>query len=380
MNEFEDLEDLIDTYDSDDDAAAENIENEFQYNIDSFTNAIPVERLIDDFQRNIIKIPEFQRPYVWNRPDNKTGRHRPSLFIDSILLGLPIPPITVYKDPEAREEGYLIDGRQRLMTMSFFTKGQFQNGKEFKLKGENIYKDWQGKAYKDLPENLKDRFNRTYIPVMYIRQLKKDLQMTPGASSIYLLFDRLNSGGYALTPHEKRGVLGLNNNRLLVLMKNASQLLEWRDIFPHSLMNFQDKPYNESVFQENVFRTIAFSLNYEQYEGNITRFLDKFMVSYSINDPEPIIYLTQEVLKVLITNKNIDKFFRPRGRFSISLFESVFVACYRILDKGKTITNFEKKYQQVVDNGYYLAQGSRSLSNKADMLKKFNNAYEIFNA
>lgn len=75
----------------------------FQYNIDTYTNAIPVERLVSDFIAGIIKVPEFQRPYVWQKRDDKTERHRPSLFIDSILQGLPIPPISIYKDAKARE-------------------------------------------------------------------------------------------------------------------------------------------------------------------------------------------------------------------------------------------------------------------------------------
>lgn len=43
----------------------------FQYNINTYTNAIPVERLVNDFNSGIIKIPAFQRPYVWQKKTRK---------------------------------------------------------------------------------------------------------------------------------------------------------------------------------------------------------------------------------------------------------------------------------------------------------------------
>ena len=129
---------------------------EFQYNIDTYTNAIPVERLVKDFTSNIIQIPSFQRPYVWEKKDSKTARHRPSLFIDSILQGLPIPPISIYKDATAREEGLLIDGQQRLTTLAWFINQQLAGKpKVFRLQGEGINESWNNKRISGMIFGLK---------------------------------------------------------------------------------------------------------------------------------------------------------------------------------------------------------------------------------
>lgn len=145
----------------------------FQYNIDTYTNAIPVERLVDDFRTGIIRVPDFQRPYVWQKRDDKTERHRPSLFIDSILQGLPTPPISIYKDATAREEGLLIDGQQRIKTLAWFMTQELENKKKiFKLHGEGVSPEWLGKDFESLGKKNR-RFFKESIYTSYLYQAAK---------------------------------------------------------------------------------------------------------------------------------------------------------------------------------------------------------------
>jgi len=55
--------------------------------------------------------PDFQRPFRWKK-EQKTR------FIESLLLGIPIPPILVFQDEDGIWE--LIDGLQRLSTIFEF--------------------------------------------------------------------------------------------------------------------------------------------------------------------------------------------------------------------------------------------------------------------
>ncbi|MDR0453796.1 MAG: DUF262 domain-containing protein [Deferribacteraceae bacterium] len=378
-----DKNDIEDDLEDDNNATGISADANFQYNIDNYTNAVPASRLIEDYDRNIIKIPEFQRPYVWNKIDNKTKRHRPSLFIDSILLGLPIPPISIYKEKDAREEGYLIDGRQRIMTMSFFKQGKLQDGSVFKLKGESISNKWKNLSYDELELDMQDKFMRAYIPVTYIRQLDKDMSGNPGASSIYLLFDRLNSGGYALHSHEKRGVLGINNPNLLKLCRGLYSLKGWKHIFPESITNFTKKPNNQTLYNEYIFRALAFTCNYTKYEGNLAYFLDQFMISYELSDSkiDEIINKTNNVINVFIDAKDkIDKYLKPNGKFNVALFDSIFVGCYIALENDSHFGTkiFIEKYKRFVEGKHFEPKGKRSGADKANTINRLNKAIEIF--
>lgn len=355
----------------------------FQYNIDSYTNSIPVSRLIEDFDKKIIQIPPFQRPYVWNKQKNSTNRHSPSLFIDSILLGLPIPPISICKTPDAKEEGFLIDGKQRILTMSFFKKGKFDDGSKFSLHGDSIHKSWYDKTYETLEPKLQDRFNRAYIPTTYIRQLTTDKPpIKNGPTSMYLLFDRLNSGGYSLLPHEKRGVLGIDNPELLDLCERLYALNEWKIIFPPSITNFTKYPANETLYKEYIFRTVVFSNNYDQYFGNFQKFLDSFM-KYPLNlkEKSEILSIEHKVVSLLArVAHNQTKFFRPSSKFNTSLFDAIFVGLYIAIKNNKNITEtqFKTCYQKFLLTKLHERQLKRSIADKNDVIERINKAIKIF--
>jgi hypothetical protein len=373
-----DVEDEISDFEEND-TETEN----FQYNIDSYTNSIQVSRLIEDFEKGLIKIPDFQRPYVWNKRKRSTKRHSPSLFIDSILLGLPIPAMTIYKTPEAKDEGFLIDGKQRLMTMSFFKRNLFNDGNVFCLEGEGIRKDWKGKKYSDLDENLKERFNRAYIPTTFIRQITKDIPDEPGASSIYLLFDRLNSGGYSLLPHEKRGVLGINNKELLNLANNLYLLKGWKTVFPPSITDYIKYPANETLYKEYVFRTIAFANSYNTYSGNMQLFLDSFIQSYKLNaeDEKKHYNIMEKTISFLSENaNNTTTIFKPNKIFNTSLFDAIFVGLYHVFKNNNSINKdiFIKCYNEFLNTKLYERQGKQSIANKQDVIKRISKSIEIF--
>lgn len=87
-----------------------------EYDITSTPNDFNIATIYSLIDNGVIKMPPFQRNYVW---DEK----RASKLIESILLGLPIPQIFLYE--QGKNSFYVIDGQQRLLSIYFFIKQRF---------------------------------------------------------------------------------------------------------------------------------------------------------------------------------------------------------------------------------------------------------------
>ncbi len=81
------------------------------YDITVIPNDFNVMTINSLIESNVISIPNFQRNYVWDKK-------RASKFIESLIIGLPIPQIFLYQ--KSRNSYSVIDGQQRLLTMYFF--------------------------------------------------------------------------------------------------------------------------------------------------------------------------------------------------------------------------------------------------------------------
>jgi Protein of unknown function DUF262 len=89
----------------------------FKYSITAYGADYPVDGLVKRVESGDIFIPSFQRGYVWSLT-------RASRFVESLLLGLPVPGIFLSKD-EPSQKLLVIDGQQRLRTLQFFYQGLF---------------------------------------------------------------------------------------------------------------------------------------------------------------------------------------------------------------------------------------------------------------
>lgn len=87
-----------------------------QYDITSSPNDFNLVTLGSFMDRGVIRIPGFQRHFVWNL-------RRASKLIESPILGLPVPQLFLYE--ESRNRLLVIDGRQRLMSIYYFIRQRF---------------------------------------------------------------------------------------------------------------------------------------------------------------------------------------------------------------------------------------------------------------
>ena len=135
------------------------------YEVITYPADFTLEGLVSKHKKGSMKIPGFQRNYVWNIK-------QASRLIESFLLGLPVPAIFLFTDEE-RNEQLVIDGQQRLMSVVFFFNGYFGEAdkdgrkKVFKLTGLNENSPYHNKTYAELEESDRAAFNKLNDSVIF---------------------------------------------------------------------------------------------------------------------------------------------------------------------------------------------------------------------
>jgi uncharacterized protein with ParB-like and HNH nuclease domain len=126
-NELDEADVWINQIDPEGDAATSIDDISFmEYDITAAPNDFNIKTLFDFIGSGVVKIPGFQRNYVW---DIK----RASKLIESIIIGIPIPQIFLYEEVKNRFK--VIDGQQRYMTIYYFMKKRFpRNEKRLELR------------------------------------------------------------------------------------------------------------------------------------------------------------------------------------------------------------------------------------------------------
>jgi uncharacterized protein with ParB-like and HNH nuclease domain len=124
----------------------------FNYSITSYGADYPTDGLVKRLNRGDIYVPDFQRGYVWKLKEA-------SKFIESLLLGLPVPGIFLSKETETQKL-LVIDGQQRLRTIQYFYNGTFNptdktTDKKFALDG--ISEQFNDKTYNSLSDEERRR-------------------------------------------------------------------------------------------------------------------------------------------------------------------------------------------------------------------------------
>ncbi len=107
---------MADWYDEKDFIDLEENSSVREYDITSTPNDFNIQTLYSLIDNGVIIMPPFQRNYVWDQ-------RRASRLIESIILGLPIPQVFLYE--KGKNNFYVIDGQQRLLSIYFFIKQRF---------------------------------------------------------------------------------------------------------------------------------------------------------------------------------------------------------------------------------------------------------------
>jgi len=234
------------------------------YNISSWGADLSFRELITMYEENELLKPELQRKYVWDKVEA-------SRFIDSLLLGLPVPSIFLANTSD--ENKLIIDGFQRIMTVYDYVKGIWSKDKKvFKLSNsEKINDRWKGKAFAELEDTDKKRIRSTTIHAIIFEQKSPKEDDT----SLYQIFERINTSGRTLFPQEIRNCVyqGKFNDMLFDLNKNE----HWRILY--GLID--EDPRMRDL--EYILRFFALDTDYiKSYEKSsisLKKYLNEFMGS-----------------------------------------------------------------------------------------------------
>lgn len=312
-----------------------------EYEITASPNDFNIITLFNFIERGTVKIPGFQRNYVW---DIK----RASKLIESLLIGLPIPQIFLYED--GRNQFSVIDGQQRLMSIYYFIQQRFPR-REKRTQLRQIF-DEQGAIPEEVLQD--DAFFQTFnlnLPTQIPNQISRfhglnygtlgdhqstfDLrpirsiiikQASPSDddSAIYEIFNRLNSGGVNLSPQQIR--MSLYHSDFYDALQRLNNEAQWRRLVgrPEPDLNVKDIEF--------MLRGFAMLIHREQYASSMVKFLNDFSRHAQDFSAEGIAYYEQLFRSFLDSCQLLpeDAFLNTRGRFSITIYESVFVAACTI--------------------------------------------------
>jgi hypothetical protein len=221
-----------------------------------------IETLYNQIGKQIDLDPDFQRRNVWSAKAK-------SRFIESLMLGIPIPQILLSAKPNTKSSFLVLDGKQRLLTIKEFMDGKLPNGRTFKLKELRVLTDFEGKSWDEIkqdPESAGKLLNET--------QRTAVLRGWADESVLYEIFYRLNSGSVKLSPMELR--MSLYPGDFLKF------ILRWSEtIGPvhHLLKKRTPDPRMGDV--ELAVRYLAFSDGSIPYRGDLKDFLDKLCNEYN---------------------------------------------------------------------------------------------------
>lgn len=187
------------------------------FNISSWGADLSFREICSMYNEDELVKPELQRKYVWDRMEA-------SRFIESILMGLPVPSIFL---AQAGSQKLIVDGYQRIMTVNDYIRGIFSSdGKVFRLSNsDKINKRWRNKSFVELSSDEQRKIRSTTIHAIIFEQKQPENDDT----SLYQIFERINTSGRTLTAQEIRNCVYQGSfNTLLFELNNESK---WRMLF-----------------------------------------------------------------------------------------------------------------------------------------------------
>jgi len=255
------------------------IARQVKFTVAEYPISVYVARFEDD-EKGRFFVPEYQRKLAW-RPQQQ------SEFIESLLVGLPIPFLFFYQSPDGRME--IVDGSQRMRAMRAFLK------EGLRLSDLVLVPELNGFSFEDLPE---DRRNK--LEDVTIRTIVLDSSTDPSTRAE--MFARINKSGTVANEAEiRRGSLP---GPVTELIREISESAEFVAATPMSV-----KAVNQREREELVTRFFAYLERWDTPEGRFPNYRDrpkKFLYDYlqSANeaataDPAIIVRLRSEFSRML---------------------------------------------------------------------------------
>lgn len=316
---------------------------------------------------DIIIKPAFQRYFRWD-VEQRTR------FIESILLGIPIPPIFVAADSNGVWE--LVDGLQRVSTMlSFF--GILKSEDEG-IKSKNNWELFEG----DRVEALVG-FTYETMPELFKRSLKRAtcrveiLNWNSNYDMRFELFNRLNTGGSPLTAQEIRNCIYRDiSTEFNDFLKRIADNQDFRE-----LISLDDEQIERLYHEELALRFVSLYENMDNVKTGLAQHMTAFMKkaledkSFDYVKYEDIFSNVFSLLKPL--GKEI---FHKRGRLITTIYDIITIGVaenydYYKSNEPKIIINKIKQNENSIDT---IIKSSSGNGQKGRIINRLKEAQRIF--
>lgn len=281
--------------------------------VDFDTYDVTVDELLRRVSRGRIDIaPIYQRQFRWS-----VGRQ--SRLIESVLLGIPVPPLFMATNTSAGvgSSWEVVDGLQRLLSLVNFAGDPAARDAAgltdvpVKLAELEKLTDFEGLTFADLPEDIKAGLEDRPMKVIVLND-KSDLQVR------FDLFERLNTGGIVLSPHEIRQ--SVYRGEFINTLSRLSQTEEFRNF-----VVLPETRWKDGTPQDFVLRFFAFLKKYKTFEHSVQDFLNEFAADM-VKDGLP----AGDIRRFEQTFQFLEKAFPDglktrKGATPVNLFEAVTV-------------------------------------------------------
>ncbi|MGW1059014.1 DUF262 domain-containing protein [Micromonospora rubida] len=235
--------------------------------VDFDTYDVTVDEILRRIEKGRINVaPSYQRKFQWDRA-------RQSKLVESIFLGIPVPPLFMATNAEANRANSweVVDGLQRVTTLVNFAGNRFARSRIqlidpiLALDDLDKLTTFNGLTFDDLPGDLQSLFEDRPLKVVVLND-KSEIRVR------FDLFERLNTGGIRLSHQEVRECVF--RGEFVDLLRTLSRNAEFRMV-----VRLQKGSENDGTPEEYVLRFFAYLENYRNFDHLVKDFLDEFTIA-----------------------------------------------------------------------------------------------------
>ncbi|EPR77069.1 hypothetical protein ADILRU_0908 [Leifsonia rubra CMS 76R] len=216
-----------------------------------------VQSLLERIGTTFDIAPTFQRRDAWSLD-------RKSRYIESLIVGLPVPQIVLAEDPDKKGRFIVLDGKQRLVTIKQFASPN-DDFKSFKLRNLEFANEVEGMTFADMQNSVTASEHAENFLAQPIRTIV--LRNWTNPAVLYQVFVRLNQGSLSLSPQELRQALYPSEFTKWINTRSAKS----DEIQSARRLKQEDFRMRDA---EMLLRYVAFQESIETYGGNLRKFLD----------------------------------------------------------------------------------------------------------
>ena len=322
--------------------------NDYNFTIKHWVSNRSIGELIDMYNNGEIIKPDMQRNLIWDSA-------KCSRLIESVLMGLPIPPLFMIEVDSSEYE--LVDGLQRLSTFANYIygyswSGKKNTGKPCKL-SSHVMTGIAGKSFSELTTDQQRILKRSTIPLIEFKQLEPD-----NNEAKYLIFERINTGSVKLSAMQIRKSLAYGNF-MTSLYNLANSNKDFMSLFSNTSIK---KDAHVEALLRIMAITEIYNSEYETKDTNIGKILNGYCEKNRNKSIEPEFInrfnsaidtlLSQYNNKKNVCRKVIIRQGQPEyfGGLQITILEAMLGTIMN--NNIKSIDAYEEKYIKVMLDMY----------------------------